>query len=68
MIDAKGDTSALSVTTVMITSAQEKMKMKEVDELSRQLSEGRQRVRKRKSQLLDRCESQLKDFSFERIM
>ena len=58
LVTAKGDKSAIGVTTVMIQSAQEKMD--EVNEQFKKLDEERQRFRKRKSQLINNCESQLK--------
>ena len=58
LMDAKGDASALGVATAMISTAQEKMK--EADDQLRKLSEESKRVRKRKAQLLDSCENQLK--------
>ena len=52
------DTAAIGVATVMIQSSQDKMKV--VNEQLQNLDKERKRIRKRKTELLESCEVQLK--------
>ena len=58
LLSANGDTAAIGVATVMIRSSQDKMK--EVNEQLQNLHKERKRIRKRKTELLESCEVQLK--------
>ena len=58
LLSANGDTAAIGVATIMIQSSQDKMK--EVNEQLQHLDKERKRIRKRKTELLENCEVQLK--------
>ena len=58
LVEAYGESTEISIATIMIQSSQEKIK--EVNEASTKLGEERKTLRKRKAELLENCQALLK--------